>query len=311
MAILLLAVILRSCDEGSSASDTNFLIAPSGLDSSQKLRMTNKTNTMKKYWKIFSISLQNSFEDRGRLIVSTIESLITPFVSILLWLSIYQFQGVIRAGWNLNQLITYFLIMTFTSLFLSNSIDKFVGTEHIEEGRLTHYLVKPISYTAYIFHHNNGQKLIRIFLFSAPYFFLVFYFRKYVQLNLTFNNFLAAIIFLAIAFQIMFYLKLILGLSSFWLIKNDGVVNLYWVISYIFSGLLIPYDFLPQTLKTISNILPFRFFYYYPATAFLGKIPSRYYFSDLIIALSWIIILFLIGKYMFIRGIQHFTDTKQ
>lgn len=134
---------------------------------------------------------------------------------------------------------------------------------------------------------------------------------KHIPINLTFNNLLAAIIFLAIAFQIMFYLKLILGLSSFWLIKNDGVVNLYWVISYIFSGLLIPYDFLPQTLKTISNILPFRFFYYYPAAAFLGKIPSHYYFSDLIIALSWILVLFLIGKYMFIQGIQRFTDTRQ
>lgn len=266
---------------------------------------------MKKYWQVYLNAIQDAFADRARLIVYVMEDFIAPLVSILLWIGVYRFSGETASGWELDKLISYYLLVAFLALTLNHYLEFSIGFRDIKLGGLVKYLVKPISYLGYNFAGSNGWKTVRVLFAILPYSLLIFIFRQYLDISITFSSAVAVVIFAAIAYVTIFYYKFLLGISSFWVIENYGLVNFFWMVQALLSGLLIPVDFFPSWLRTISWFLPFRFFYYFPVKLILERQGLENYMPDLLIAVGWLAAFGLTAMVLYRRGLKNFSDTRQ
>src|SRR3989344_3086288 len=117
---------------------------------------------MKKYLVIIHTAMMESIEARVRMFVYILYDLIPPFISIFLWIGVYRFSGSLSSGWQLKELVTYFL--TFTALYsiLSQHPEHDISIDAIKQGKLTAHLVKPMSYLVYVFTMEMGWKIIRL-----------------------------------------------------------------------------------------------------------------------------------------------------
>ena len=266
---------------------------------------------MKKYWQVYINAMQDAFADRARLIVYVMEDFIAPLVSILLWIGIYRFSGRTSSGWELNKLISYYLLVAFLSLALNHYLEFSIGFRDIKLGGLVKYLVRPVSYLGYTFAGSNGWKTVRFLFALLPYSLLVVIFKQYFSVSISFPSAVSAVLFAAIAYMMIFFYKFLLGISSFWVVENYGVVNFFWMIQTLLSGLLIPLDFFPEWLKTVLWFLPFRFFYYFPTKLLLDGQNAGNYVPDLLVAIGWLMVLGFSAAALYRRGLKNFSDTRQ
>ena len=266
---------------------------------------------MKKYWQVYLSAIQDAFADRARLAVYVLQDFIAPLVSILLWIGVYRFSGKTASGWELDRLISYYLMVAFLSLTLNHYIEFSIGFRDIKLGGLVKYLVKPVSYLGYVFAGSNGWKTVRFLFALLPYSLLIMFFKQYFNVSASLPSVASAALFAAIAYLMIFFYKFLLGISSFWVVENYGLVNFFWMIQTLLSGLLIPIDFFPNWIKTVTWFLPFRFFYYLPVKLIIERQGLGDYLPDLGVAVIWVILLGWISASLYRKGLKNFSDTRQ
>ena len=89
---------------------------------------------------------------------------------------------------------------------------------------------------------------------------------------------------------------------------NDGeIVGYIGAIINLLSGMLIPISFFPLWAQKIVNFFPFSSTIYTPSMIFLGKINGNNIISSLALQMLWIIILFIISKWMWKKLIKSLT----
>lgn len=266
---------------------------------------------MKKYWRVYINSVQDALADRARLAVYIVEDFIPPLVAILLWTGIYMYGSKMQSGWELNRLISYYLVITFFSLVLNHYIEFVIGGNDIQQGGLTKYIVRPVSYIKFLLAGSAGLKTVRLLFSVFPFTALILIFHKYWLFDINTLQIFASLVFAAISFFMIYFFKFLLGISAFWAVENYGIINLFWMIQTLFSGLLVPLEFFPNWLKLLSQLLPFKFFYYYPAHILTSQKLPETIGADLLIALGWTLVFGIASTWLFKRGLTKLTDTRQ
>ena len=265
---------------------------------------------MKKYWTIYKTTIFESVNRRGEMLVYVLQDFIGPLLSILLWIGVINYSGSIQAGWDVDRIVTYFLITTLLTLAVNHYVDTLVGYEEIAQGGIANTLTKPLSYHGYIFSTETGWKTVRLLLALIPFGFFLLMFQKYINLHFSARQVVAALLFSLFAYVLIFLFKFLIGMSAFWVTENDGLVHASWVLQAVFAGRLIPLDFLPSFLQHASLWLPYRFFFYVPANALLSPFSYETLGREFSIGLLWILLLGAANVWMFRTGLKRFTDTK-
>ena len=106
---------------------------------------------------------------------------------------------------------------------------------------------------------------------------------------------------------INFYFSYIFGLLSFKITNMWGLSQIMGAIINLLSGMLIPISFFPLWAQKIVNFFPFSSTIYTPSMIFLGKINGNNIISSLALQMLWIIILFIISKWMWKKLIKSLT----
>ncbi len=118
---------------------------------------------------------------------------------------------------------------------------------------------------------------------------------------LTFVYFLTSLFLgLILAFEFDFFI----GLIAFWLIQVKSFKYMLQYIIFFFAGAVLPLDLFPQSLQSIAELLPFQYLVFFPIQIFLGKQEDPG--QGFLIALSWIIGLYLFSRFVLIRGIRKY-----
>jgi ABC-2 type transport system permease protein len=79
--------------------------------------------------------------------------------------------------------------------------------------------------------------------------------------------------------------------TAFWMLDNNGVINISSIMSMFFSGFLIPLAFFPPWLSTIAQLLPFQAITSVPVQIFLGRLQGAELLSALALQVFWAVVL--------------------
>lgn len=256
---------------------------------------------MKKYLQIIKITFEEYFEYRLNFILWRFRNLISLFVLLSFWLSIYG-QREIFLGYQKSQIVAYVLGISFLKsiVIASRSID--LGGQ-IKSGQLTKLLIQPINLFNFWFSRDFADKTMNMFFMVFEIIFMIKVF------NLPFflpDNFLTYLIFLLLvilAAWLYFYLSFFLSCLAFW---TDDVWATRFLFGFIFleffSGALFPIDVLPKRLVQIIQLTPFPYLIFYPLKFWLGQISLDIIYKTILIEIFWLFLFKQIATVLWGRG---------
>lgn len=240
--------------------------------------------------KIFKSQLQYVSATILRLIIS----LLTFFIQVSLWSALIA-SGQ-RTDTTVEEMIVYVILTMFVSTFTSGNIA--VNLEPtIRDGSIANQLIKPISFKYYCFSEVIGKNVYNVVTSTIPIMILGFIIYTPVLPKPIYS--ILFIISIMLGCMIMLELTYIFGLLAFFT-QRAWYINWYLNAFFtLFGGSVVPLWFYPNVLNRISYFLPFRYISFEPINFFLQRTELSQSLFFLVVPILWILVLILIGNFVF------------
>ena len=191
-------------------------------------------------------------------------------VQYCIWKAVYSAQGGTQAvinGMSLEQMLTYFgvnaLIGYLTMDFADWNLQMLVRT-----GKFLTFALRPIDHKLFAFSQKLGHRVLGFFFEFLPCF-LIFMF--VFKINLIPEHWILAIISIALGFCMTFLVNYCIGLTAFWIVRAEGIRNVFQALQTVFNGSLIPLVFFGKNWQKVLFYLPFQYMLYVPSRVCTGS----------------------------------------
>jgi len=209
---------------------------------------------------------------RAEIVIYSFLDVLPYFVLFFVWKSIFQQIDTVNS-FTLSSIVNYYLLVIVVERLSATHFEGW-RSEEIRMGKIDYFLTRPFSYISEIYSKELSSKIISI-LFSLPVISLFFISNVMIynidQSYITITNLIIFFIMMIIAHTIQFFIALWIVLITFWMEGSSGLEHFKWIVLTLFSGAMIPVEFMPNWLKTLTNILPFRYVFSVPINILQNK----------------------------------------
>lgn len=232
--------------------------------------------------------MQNSLAYTWDALSQGVFVIIFVFVFSQLWKTTFALQNTtVINGLTLNMTIWYFVWAELVQLSKINPVSAMQN--EVKDGTLAYTLGRPYNYVLYHFFMGLGSVAIRMlviltlgsitaFLLAGP----LYSFRPITLPGL--------LLVTLLAFILDYCIVALIGLLAFFFEDVAAFRLIYSKTVFVLGGLLIPVDFLPDSIQGTARILPFNLVVYAPAKLFV-KWETPQFFQIIVLQLVWISIM--------------------
>lgn len=255
---------------------------------------------LKKWYQCMLVTWSNLMVYKVNFLLQMIAPLfVFLFVKVSLWTSIYE--GAERiAGYDLDQMLSYHLwILIVTLITLSQAGGEI--SQDIRLGRITAYLIYPFS----LFEFHLAKFLANILVKVIVALVTLAGAMAAVGVTVEPMHLVQGMILSLCAAGFWFMINYFFGLIAFWLEETWTFTVMIQVITYFFSGAIIPLELYPEWLKGILEYSPFPYIGFVPAKIFMGA-EVDLGFSLLVLGV-WTLIVALLSQWVWNRGVRMYT----
>ena len=242
---------------------------------------------------------------RTSFILYRVREFLQLFTTYFVWLFITTQQQNFF-GYTQSTMLTYILVGAFVNDVIFSTRTTAIAGE-INEGALTNYLIRPMSYFGYHFARDFGDKALNI-VFSLSeliLFFLIIHPPFIVQTNL--STLLLFVIGILLGVVLNFFISVLIGMIGFWSNEGWGPRFIFYQAIGLFSGTLFPLDILPKNIATVFQLLPFSYLTFFPAKLYLGQVAPTDIVKGFLILIFWIIVFWQLLLYVWRKGLRSYT----
>ena len=228
-------------------------------------------------------------------------------VTWFVWAAVFRESGkVVIGGYTFDGMVLYFLAVVLLGKIVSGREFEGAVSSDIYEGSLNRYLVLPASYTAFKYAQRIG------FLGTAFVQFALFGVASLLLLLLppggvTWGS-VAMAAGVTIAASILYFLfDNVIQYIAFW---ADNVWSLDVAkrfVMMLLGGYMVPFSVFPEPVRRVLEVLPFRYFFEFPARVLLGEIPFVAWAQGLALMGIWGAVAWVIGRFLWHRGQLQYT----
>lgn len=263
---------------------------------------------LRKYFNIFRVSLIERMTYRGDFFLGSILRFLPLITTVLLWQAVYQGSGKKQlAGYDYDEMIAYLLLVHISRMF-SSMPGLAVGIAYdIREGAIKKYLLQPLDMIGYLVSYRIAHKVTYIATSFLPYaclFWVCSGFFHGLPDPLTALAYVAALL---LGFVVGFFFEATIGMVGFWFLEVTSFLYVINTLNFFISGHMFPLDLLPSFWVNLFKCLPFQYLAYFPAAVFLGKIQGAALVQGLLIELGWAVGLVFLARFLFRRGLRHYS----
>jgi ABC-2 type transport system permease protein len=257
------------------------------------------------YVALWRITLQEALQYRVEAAIWFLFDILPPIMMAFLWLAAYESQASV-AGYDLSSMLLYTLgVMILRTVITAHTE---WGIDHeIRQGILSTYLVRPFSYWAFCFVAETAWKAVRAMLITPVLIACLIWLGPHLRMPaLGWSQVPPLLLSLVLAYVLCFFVKLCLGFLCFWATDIGGIATLYEVVVYVFGGVLLPLDLLPEPLQAVAAALPLRYIYYVPLSLLLGRLDGPGAWAALATQLGWIGVMALVAGVLWRHGLRRY-----
>ena len=242
--------------------------------------------SMHLYAGLLKAGLLSCFRDRSMLITDLLIATGIPFfIQFAVWTFIYEGSASEELpGYSLKEMYLYYIAVMALGR-LNNAYDLIMNvSNHVHQGQLECFFVKPVSYIQYSFFTFCGAALV----YYVPLLMIVFW------VGLTNGEWMGALGFIALSVMnllLCFLVGFLMSLAAFWLTKSDMIISFQVVFSSVVGGALLPLSYWPDTIQPFMQYNPFRLLISGPAEFLLR--PSMALAQELIgLLILWLVLMY-------------------
>ncbi len=260
---------------------------------------------MKKYLQIIKGTWAEYMMYRLNFVMWRVRMVMQILVVYFLWWAIFS-QRQEFFGYTQSLILTYILLSSLVRTLVLGTTTMDIGSV-INQGNLSNFLLRPLHFFHYYIARDIGDKLLN-FAFAIGEITLLYSILRpeiFIQTHVvTLLFFLAAIVIGTILY---FFFSLIFGFLGFWTPDVWAPRFLSFVIMEFFAGGLFPLDILPQPLFSISQLLPFSYFLYFPLKVYLGQLNITLLLQGFTIEIMWVVGFIVFARFLWQKGLKVYT----
>jgi ABC-2 type transport system permease protein len=250
------------------------------------------------YWILLQKSFMRNMQYKVAHLINNAASAIFGFVFIAIWVGVLQGK---ENGSPYDVMdMTYYIAAVQCLLWLSGFLTAGLNIHNgVRNGAISLELVRPTNYFLYVTSQEAGRLVYNFFFRSIPIG-LVFAITVGFYVPQHLSSYLFICISVLLAIMISINLHYLVGISACWTTEVDWAHFVNFTLLVGLGGQMVPIDFLPAPLSTLTQYLPFAGAIYYPVMIFLEKTSN-----DVIwIQLFWAIVLTLLNLWITERARQ-------
>jgi ABC-2 type transport system permease protein len=264
---------------------------------------------MKKYWHVIGIGIQSNLTYRVNYLTRTLFSFIPLFAMLSLWRTIYTANaaGHQISGYTQAQMIFYYMMVAIVDIFTAVNEDDWQIAADIREGNISQFLLKPVDYLWYRLCLFCSGRLTFVMMAGVPLVIFVFCFRSYFvppASGMAMAAFVASLVLTAL---LQFFLSYAMAMLAFWILEISTFIFILFAFEYLASGHLFPLDMLPPALQHVLWFTPFPSMLYVPISIYMGKLAGNGIALGLLTQLFWVLVMYALARFMWRRGIKHYS----
>lgn len=248
-----------------------------------------------------------SLQFRTEIIVWMILDLLPFLVILFTWAAIYQNTDTLN-GLTLPQMLSYYLIASFIQGVSGTHFERW-RAEEIRLGKIDFFLIRPFSYLKEVFLSDIAGKLFYLCLFTPLYALFFILVMGLFELPMGQVKLFLLVQFLALlvlAYLVEFFIALLIVLLSFWFEGSEGLEHFKWISITLFSGALVPVEFMPAWLKKIVEFLPIQLLYRVPIEILQGR--RELSISISLYATGFLLCLMLLSYFTWRKAVRRYAS---
>jgi ABC-2 type transport system permease protein len=253
-----------------------------------------------KYLSLFSISLQRAIAYRQNTLLSIAANLVWVIIPYSIWQRIFETsQQVGSFDWERMQ--TYILLAYGVNMLISFRVEARI-IDTIRRGDIAVELMRPIDYLGAQLAEVCGATVID----GITSLLIVFGLGAFLHISPPATPFLLILFLLSVmlGFLVKFMISYITSLFCFWTLNGLGLLWFRAAITSIFSGALIPIEFLPDFWRTLAHLSPFQTIVHTPIAIYLGEAQGIQLITLLGIQILWFVALWIIARLLWKPSIR-------
>jgi len=227
-------------------------------------------------------------------------------VATSIWRAVYSTGGSV-GGVSLDDMILYYAVSTLISYLVMDFADWNLQML-IRTGKYLTFALRPLHHRLFALSQKIGHRVLGFIFEFVP---VLVVFLLMFDLKPRIASWPWALLSLALAFLIRFYINYTIGLTAFWLVKTDGLRGVIHLLTDICSGLIFPLVILPRWAQAIAFFMPFQYTLYVPSMAFTGsyKLGAFSMSVPAIVAIqgAYVLAFALLSELLYRLGMKRFT----
>ncbi len=260
---------------------------------------------MRAYWRVTKNTWSEVLAYRASFLLFRARELLQLFSTYFIWFYITS-QNSTFYGYTQSAMLSYIFIGAFVNDVIFSTRTTAIATE-INEGALSNFLVKPMSYLKYHFWRDFGDKAMNIVfaLGELSLFYVLFNPPLIFQFN--FIPIFFFIVSLILGIVLYFFISIIIAFIGFWSNEGWGPRFIFYQSVGFFSGSLLPLDILPKPIYSFFQLLPFSYLTFFPTKLYLNQITFPDIMKGFLIELIWIIVMSKVALLIWKKGLKTYT----
>jgi len=257
---------------------------------------------------VAAIGFADALAYRGTFMLEIIFTFIPLVTSLLLWSAIYRAggAGLAIAGFDLNQMLSYYIVMNILRLAAFVEDVQWTVTQQIKDGQLNAYLMRPVNYILFQWDLRMASVVFGTFLTLLPAAVLAVAARHILVVPAAGWQWAAFGLSAFLGIQIGFLLSMAVGLSAFWVLESSAFQQAVFPIQMMLSGSMFPLELIPRKLFIVLKALPWTYQSYFPMQVYLGRLDFRATLAGLGVQVLWILALGGLCWLMWRNGVRKY-----
>jgi ABC-2 type transport system permease protein len=260
---------------------------------------------LKIYSRFWQVNWAEQWQYRANLMMYLLYWLVSPVVYLSVWVSIANVQGSV-SGLTANDFITYYLTLLVVDQ-LTSEITIHILAYKIQDGTLSGDLLRPVHpiLTGALV-NNIAFKALNLIVFIPIWIALFLLFRPDYS-SVTPGSILLAVPGILIGFTLNFLLGAMITCMAFWTTRVYSVSQFFYLVIVLLSGQFVPLQLLPQGVQQVAQYLPFQMFRFVPVEIIRNRLSTQALLLDFAVSLVWLVIFYLLFRWVWREGIKRFS----
>lgn len=253
-------------------------------------------------WALVKSTWLSWMQHRGFFYLVALSWMMPLLIYLFVW-SAAAGEGTV-GGLTRGDLAAYYVALILVHQVTFSSTNWTVG-DAIRYGRMNLLLLRPLSPLYDALASEVAIKIVFLTFVLPLVAVLALVLRPGVEI--TWQNALAFVPALALAWALRFLWGYWLALLSFWAARADGLLALQESLIFLLGGQVAPVVLLPPVMRALAVALPFRYMVGFPAEVLAGQLGAAELRTGFAIQAGWLLVAVVLFVALWRAGVRRYS----